>query len=760
MNILRTTAAALAALALVSSCSTPQLRLKPGNIDKIIAALTLEEKVHLVMGTNLKGFSDSAEVAVAGYTGKLVKGSAGTTYPVERLGIPAIVMADGPAGLRINPLRDGDSLTYYCTAYPIGLSLASSWDNELIAKVGAAMGHECREYGVDVLLGPGMNIQRNPLCGRNFEYFSEDPLLSGLSAAAVSRGIQSEGVGACIKHFAANNQEINRMYNDSRVSERALRELYLRNFEIAVREADPWVLMTSYNYLNGVQTSEDRHLLKDILRGEFGFDGMVVSDWGSGYDPVAQIAAGNDNIQSGSLKAYNAILEAARSGELSEEDLDYCVRNVLELIVKCIRYKGYEFSNKPDLARGLAISAEAGAESMVLLKNDDATLPVLRSQKLALFGTTSYDLISGGTGAGDVNTTGTVGLVESLEQEGFCCDSTVAEAYAGFMKAEYERLASINAKRSWWLGKIRALEMPYEAVKALAQASLPGNDVAIVTIGRRSGEGTDRHIDDDFNLTAEELGTIRAVCEVYHAAGKPVAVVLNIAGVVETASWKDLPDAILNAWLPGQGAGIALAQVLSGKVNPSGHLPVTFPVAYADVPSQNFPALNLFFDRNHSWFHYETETPNIDYTEYEEGIYVGYRYFQTKDVPVSYPFGYGMSYTEFVQGEPVVKAVKGGWDVELSVKNNGGFGGRHLVQLYVSAPEGALDKPARELKAYAKTPLLAPGQSCTVKLHVKRSDLASYDEASASWLVDAGDYRFQFGSNARDIISETVVTVR
>lgn len=756
----------LAVLFAIGSCSRGETKLNADNIDRIVAQLTLEEKVHLLVGSSLSDAPDSLTKAVAGYTSNLVDGAAGTTFPIERLGITPVVFADGPAGLRISPRREGDSVsTYYCTAFPIGLSLASSWDSDLIASVGAAMGSEVKEYGVDVLLGPGMNIIRNPLCGRNFEYYSEDPLLSGSVAAAMVNGIQSQGVGTSIKHFAANNQEINRLCNDSRVSERALREIYLRNFEIAVRLSQPWTVMTSYNYLNGTQTSENRTLLTDILRNEWGYEGMVVSDWGGGFDPVAQINAGNDNLQSGSMEQYNLILQAARDGLIAPEQIDRCVSSVLRLVARSPRHADYHFSDKPDLAANALVERNAAGQGMVLLENREGALPFESGSRVALFGSDSYDLVAGGTGAGDVNSTGTVGLVEGFGSVGLIVDKSVQASYRSFIATEVERLSEQNSKRSWWFGKIRAGQMSTDSLTVLAAlAASSDNDAAIVTIARRSGEGMDRHIDDDFNLTEQEQELIKVVTEQFHLCDKPVCVVLNVAGVVETASWKQLPDAVLLAWLPGQQAGEAVADVLSGRQNPSGRLPVTFPVSYADVPSQNFPAMSLPTDKNHSFYRYSTdklyEVPDIDYTDYTEDIYVGYRYYQTRNTAVSYPFGYGLSYTTFEVDAPRIRRVGDGWNVTVGVTNSGKCTGRYVVELYVSAPEGQLDKPVRELRAFAKTALLAPAESCTVEMRVAVDDLASFDQARSAWVVDAGDYRFEVADNAAAVLNSAVASVK
>ena len=736
-----------AVMAVLSACGPNVPQLGKSSIDDVIGAMTLEEKAHIVVGTGMAGFSGDS--TVIGATRKLVPGAAGTTYPIDRLGIPAVVLADGPAGLRIDPIREGDSATYYCTHFPIGTLLSSTWNQELVESIGQAIGNEVLEYGVDVLLGPALNIHRNPLCGRNFEYYSEDPVVSGKIAAAYVRGVQSNGVGTSIKHFAVNNQETNRMATDAHVSPRALREIYLKGFEIAVKESAPWTVMSSYNYLNGTYTSESKELQTTMLRDEWGFKGMVMTDWFGGKDAVAQMEAGNDMLQPGLPKQYEAIVKGVQDGSLDEAVLDRNVKRILEMILQTPHFKGYKYSNKPDLKAHASVTRQSATEGMVLLKNDNGTLPLAAGVKnVALFGCTSYDFIAGGTGSGNVNRAYTVSLLDGLKNAGYVVDQALKDSYEAYLKAEKERLS--KNKKEQFMPEVRPAEMTVSAQVIREQAAKA--DVALVTLGRISGEFLDRMV-ADFNLTKEEQYLLKAVSDAFHAVGKKVVVVLNIGGVIETASWKSAPDAILCAWQAGQEGGNSVADVLSGKVSPSGKLPMTFPVKFEDAASSaNFPidicaSIDLVNKGEK-----KNDVRNVDYTDYEEDIYVGYRYFDSFGKAVSYPFGYGLSYTDFAYDKAAIQAENGVYTVSVEVKNTGKTAGKEVVQLYVSAPDAAsANKPEKELKAFAKTKELEPGEAVVVTLKVNAADLASYDEAASAWTVTPGNYKFLIGSSSRDI---------
>ena len=743
--------AAVAAATLCGCSHAPQLGQAP--LEDVIGAMTLEEKTHLLIGTGMSGFSGDS--AVIGETRNIVPGAAGTTYPIERLGIPAVVLADGPAGLRIDSKREGDTATYYCTHFPIGTLLASTWDTDLVENVGKAIGNEVLEYGADVLLAPALNIHRNPLCGRNFEYYSEDPVVSGKMAAAYVRGVQSNGVGTSIKHFAVNNQETNRMANDARVSQRALREIYLKGFEMAVKEGKPWTVMSSYNYLNGVYTSESPELLTTLLRDEWGFSGMVMTDWFGGKDAVAQMKAGNDMLQPGYDRQYTDIVEGVKSGKLDEAVLDLNVKRVLEMILQTPKFKGYAFSNKPDLKAHAAVTRQSATEGMVLLKNQGDALPLGKEVKnIALYGCTSYDFIAGGTGSGNVNRAYTVSLPEGLKNAGYATDDALEAKYKAHIAAEKERLKPTGKDPyAAFMPVVLPEEMEISTAELTAQAAKA--DAAIITLGRGSGEFRDR-ASSGFDLSKAEQQLIADVCRAYHAVGKKVIVVLNIGGAIETASWKSQPDAILCAWQGGQEGGNSVADILSGKVSPSGKLAMTFPVHYQDHASTaNFP-VNLVSDvalvATEREARKEGRVENLDYTDYEEDIYVGYRYFDSFNRQVSYPFGYGLSYTTFEYTNPVIEEANGSYTVRVDVTNTGRMPGKEVVQLYVSAPDAAkANKPDKELKAFAKTAELKPGETVNVVLTVNARDLASFDDATSSWVVDEGEYKFLVGASSRDI---------
>ena len=734
------------ALVALTACQSGDPQLGKASVDKVLKAMTLEEKVHFVIGTGMAG--NDGESAVVGATKKIVPGAAGTTYPIERLGIPSIVLADGPAGLRIDPTREGDENTYYCTHFPIGTLLASTWNQELVESVGQAMGEEVHEYGADVYLAPALNIHRHPLNGRNFEYYSEDPVVAGKTAAAYVRGVQKNDVGTSVKHFAYNNQETNRTGNNAVISPRAQREIYLKGFEITVKESDPWTIMSSYNKINGTYTSQSKELITTLLRDEWGFKGLVMTDWYGGDDGAAQIAAGNDMLQPGTDKQYEQIMTALQDGSLTEAELDVCVKRGLELVLRSPKMKGYAYSNKPDLKAHAAVTRQSALEGMVLLENK-GVLPLRDVKEVAVFGCTSYAFIAGGTGSGNVNRAYTVSLLDGLKNAGFNVDDSKKDLY---LKHIADEEAAAKAALDPNFAAFYPIPRPSEIIPSAKELkeSADENDVAIITFGRNSGEFFDRDA-ADFELGAKERQLLTAVTNAFHAKGKKVVVVLNVGGVIETASWKGIPDAILLAWQAGQEGGNSVTDILTGKQSPSGKLPMTFPVNLMDAASsRNFPidaAKEVYFINRRE----DVGEKDIDVTNYEEGIYVGYRWFDKQNLAVSYPFGYGLSYTSFEFGNPVVANDGKAITAFVNVTNTGKVAGKEVVQLYVSAPAGALDKPVKELKAYAKTKELAPGETQTLSLSFPVSELASFDEAASAWKVDAGTYSFLFGASSRDI---------
>ena len=736
--------------ALLCSCNHDVTQLSPKTLSSVVKSLTLDEKLHLVIGQNLD--VDAAGTAVVGATKNYVPGAAGNTYAISRLGITPAVLADGPAGLRIDPTRKDDKNTYYCTHFPIGTLLASTWNTALVEHVGKAIGNEAKEYGVDVLLAPALNIHRNPLCGRNFEYYSEDPLVSGKIAAAYVNGVQSNGVGTSIKHFAVNNQETNRQGVDAIVSQRALREIYLKPFEIAVKEAKPWTVMSSYNYINGTYASQSNDLLTTVLRDEWGFDGMVMTDWYGGKDAVEQMKAGNDLLMPGRKQQYDQLKSVLSDGSLSMKVVDKNISRILEMVMRTPRFHNYKYSNQPDLKGHASVTRQSAVEGMVLLKNNGA-LPFNNINKVALFGNCSYEFIAGGTGSGNVNRAYTVSLLEGMKNAGLKTDDSMQAEYAQHIAYAKTQVKEPEGPMARFLSAPLPKEKVYDDDRLATIAE--SNDVAVVTIGRLSGEFVDRKL-SDFNLSDEENALLHKVCDAFHAKNKKVVVLLNIGGVIETASWKNLPDAILLAWQAGQEGGNSVADILTGKVSPSGKLTMTFPNSFADhASSDNFPTEGkmIAFDRNNAdGVGNKQKQKNIDYTCYAEDVYVGYRYFDSFDKAVSYPFGYGLSYTSFVYSNAAVKRDGSKVVVSVDVANNGKTSGKEVVELYASAPDSKLmNKPMKELKAFAKTQVLAPGEHETLTMTFDCHDLASFDEQQSAWRVDAGRYQLLLGSSSRDI---------
>lgn len=662
---------------------------------EIVAELTLEEKASLTSGASFW-----------------------TTKAVERAGVPAIVLTDGPHGVRLqrgsaDHLGIGDSVPATC--FPPAVALGSTFDPELLERVGRALGEEARAEGVGVLLGPGINIKRSPLCGRNFEYLSEDPLVSGVLGAALVNGLQSQGVGASLKHFAANNQEHDRMRASSDVDPRPLREIYLRGFQRVVEDAQPWTVMCSYNRLNGVYTSEDPWLLTSVLRDEWGFEGLVVSDWGAVNDRVEGLPAGLDLEMPASDGRTDAqLVSAVRDGRLDEAALDLAVRRAVELAQKAVA--GAPSPGAPSAAYDVdahhALAREAAARGAVLLRNEGGLLPLAPSQKVAVIGEFARTPRYQGAGSSLINPTRLDTALAAIEEQ----------AGAGVVFAPG---FTIDGK-----GDAEASALVEEAVAAAAAA-----DVAVLFLGlpaAAESEGFDR---EHLHLPASQLALVEAVRD----ANPNVVVVLANGGVVELPFAGDVP-AIVEGWLGGQAGGGGIADVLYGAVNPSGRLAETIPLRLEDTPAfLDFPG-------------------EFGHVRYGEGLFVGYRWYDARDAAVRYPFGHGLSYTTFAYEGLSVEADATGLTVRVTVENTGSRDGREVVQVYTGVPGSSVQRAPRSLAGFASVELAA-GESREVEVRVRREDLAYWDVRVDRWVVEGGELAVEVGASSRDIRLTAAVAI-
>ena len=639
------------------------------------------------------------------------------TKPVERAGVPAIMVTDGPHGLRKqreggDHLGIGDSVPATC--FPPAVGLGSSWDVDLVHRVGEALGAETSIEKVAVLLGPGINIKRSPLCGRNFEYLSEDPIVSGVLGAAIVKGIQSRGVGTSLKHFAANNQEHDRMRASSDVDPRPLREIYLRGFQRVVEDAQPWTVMCSYNRINGVYASEDPWLLTQVLRDEWGFEGLVVSDWGAVNERVPGLAAGMDLEMPSSNGATDAqIVAAVQDGSLDEQVLDVAAGRVLDLVRKATEGAG-AVEGPLDVDAHHALAREAAGRSIVLLKNEGGILPLATDAKIAVIGEFAEKPRYQGAGSSMINPTR---LDNALDEIRALATGEVAYA-RGFSNA-----LQVSADET-------------QTLRDEAVAAASGADVAVVFLGlpaRLESEGYDRN---DIDLPAEQRELLDAVL----AANTNTVVVLSNGGVV-ALPFADRVPAILEAWLLGQAGGGATADVLFGEVNPSAKLTETIPVRLEDSPAfLDFPG-------------------EFSHVRYGEGLFVGYRWYDARRMQVAFPFGHGLSYTTFSYADAAATVnADGDIEVTVAVTNTGARAGREVVQVYTSLPAGKVQRPVRELKAFASV-ALEPGQTRDVTVTVRRKDLAYWDIRVDGWLVEGGEYVVDVAASSRDIRSSVSVEV-
>ena len=637
------------------------------DIEKILQQMTLEDKIALCSGENFW-----------------------ETKKYEQYGIPSLFMCDGPHGLRKQEdVADmlGVNESRKATCFPAEVTTAGSWDAELLAEIGAAIGEEAREQGVGLVLGPGANLKRNPLCGRNFEYFSEDPYLTGKLAAGFVRGAEAQGISTSLKHFAVNSQEKSRFTSNSVLDDRTLRELYLTAFEIAVKEGKPSTVMCAYPKLNGVHCSDNKRLLTDILRTEWGFDGMVVTDWGAMNDRIEGFRAGCDlNMPGGSDYMEKEVLQAVKNGTLPERCIDDSVRRVLKLV-----FRAAETLKAPascDYEAHHALAKRAAAEGAVLLKNEGGILPLQQGAKIAVIGAMAKNLRYQGAGSSHINPTGLSQPLDFLpdaiyapgcDDRGDTTDALLDEARAAAEQAEV----------------------------AVIFAGLPD---------RYESEGFDR---DDMKMPAGHLRMIEAV-----VSANPNTVVVLLCGSAVECPWADEVKAVLYMGLPGQAGGEAIAELLYGRVNPSGKLAESWPFTYEDVPSS------------------EVYGKTAD-ALYQEGVYVGYRYYDRAGAPVRWPFGYGLSYTEFDYSSLTVN----GDTVSVAVKNTGSFAGAEVVQLYIGAPQNGLHRPLRELKGFQKV-FLQPGESRTVTFTLTDRSFAVWQDG---WKIPSGTYPVCIGGLRAEI---------
>ena len=726
-------------------------RLGKDKIETIIAALTPEEKIGLIVGdgkflpaVDQKNMEQGTGIISANQNSKLL---------IPRLNIWSSAFSDGPSGLSRDPHPKGATEYTYTTAFPTSTCLAATWNTPLIETVGKAFGEEVLDYGYDVIFMPAMDLHRNPKCGRNFEYYSEDPLLSGKMAASMVNGLQSKGIGATLKHFVANNQETNRRTYNTVVGQRALRELYLRGFEIAVKEGKPAAIMTSYNKVNGFYTSENPDLLKNIVRKEWGFHGLFLTDFDGYGSAVGKVRAGNNMLMGGNKDELNELKRALKDKTLNESTLDKNLVYNLQLKLNSPRAKGYIPTMKPDLEGHAKIGREAAAEGMVLLKNKDNALPFKGVKTVAVFGKMSYFLVEAGTGSGGIGSNRyAITVNDGLKNAGYHVLKNLEKAYTDFnagileknLVPDYFNNPKMRANNGITDDKapshFRKRLIPFNddmpITKNEIAKQVPNSDVAVITLGRSGGESYDNGY---LPPTKRETEMIQNVCAAYHAAGKKVIVVLNVGGVFEMADWRDYPDAILMAWQPGQEGGNAVADILKGAVNPSGKLPDSFPIRYDDVPSAStFPGV-------------PADDPVNSF--YKEGIYLGYRYYNTFNVPVAYEFGYGLSYTTFeFSGLKLSSTIfSDKIQVSVTVKNTGKVAGKEVAQLYLAAPQTEMEKPDEELKGFSKTKLLQPGESQQLTFSLDGRFLASFRTGISAWVADKGNYEVRIGASSKDI---------
>ena len=661
------------------------------DIASIVQQMTLAEKAALVTGA-----------------------SPWTTTPVERLGVPELFVADGPHGVRrVQEVHSLGSQSFPATCFPTAALLAATWNADLLHTMGQALAGEANALGVGVLLGPGVNMKRSPLCGRNFEYFSEDPFLAGELAASLTEGMQSQGVGASLKHFAANNQEFQRFSIDTLVDERTLREIYFPAFECVVKRAKPWTVMCAYNKLNGEYCSEHHELLTTILKNEWGFEGLVVSDWGAVHDRVKSLQGGLD-LEMPGPKPFRTqkVIDAVNAGTLEAAVLDEAVRRVLTIAFRAAETpKGAAF----DIDAHHALARKVAAEGMVLLKNN-GILPLQHPQRIAVIGRAAQEPHFQGGGSSHINPTRTDSPLAELKKLAGGAEISYSEGYPA---DEALQPALIDA----------AVAAAQGAEVALIFAALPAS---------KESEGYDRA---DLDLTAQQVALIKAVS----AVQPRTVVILHNSSAVAMTAWIDGVAAVLEAWMMGQAGGGAVADILYGVVNPSGKLAETFPLRIEETPAYlNFPGDN-------------------GAVRYGEGLYIGYRYYDAKHAPVRFPFGYGLSYTTFAYSNAQVSAASfrdgDGVTVSVNVTNTGAVAGKEIVQVYVHDRKSSLVRPVKELKGFAKVEL-QPGETRTVQVTLDFRAFAFWHPGYQQWITEDGEFDILIGASAADIRATVPVTLQ
>ena len=657
------------------------------NVD-LIKKMTLEEKASLCVG-----------------------GSYWKSKGIERLGIPEIVMSDGPHGLRfskLDPKKLGLNDSEVSTCFPTGATIANTWNKELVYKLGKALGLEARSKGINIILGPAINIKRSPLCGRNFEYFSEDPYLTGILGSMYVNGVQSENVGVCVKHFACNNQENRRMTVNVVVDERTLREIYLKAFQMIVKNSKPWSIMSAYVRLNGVYCTENKYLLDDILRKEWGFNGIVISDWGAENDRVSGIKAGQElEMPAGSGDGVNEIINAVKSGEIKESELDKIVDRILTIALRGKNNKIKQYNQE----KHHKLAEEIAEDAIVLLKNENNILPISKNKKIALIGDMAEKPRYQGAGSSRINAYKIENIIENFKINGLNFE---------FAKG-YERIE--DGRKDKHLIK-EAVEIAKNSDYAIIFAGLTEN---------YESEGLDRV---SLNIPENQNKLINEVCRV----NKNVIIVLQNGSPIQMP-WINKVKAVVTGYLGGEASGLSMYNCLVGNINPSGKLAESYPMKLEDTPCyKNFPGSEVS-------------------CEYKESIYVGYRYYDKIKKEVLFPFGFGLSYTEFKYSKLKIEQIKNTLKVSFKIKNIGKVKGKEIAQVYVSQKEPIIFKPEKELKGFEKIEL-EPGEEQEVVIKLDRSSFEYYNVKEKKWSVENGKYYILVGKSSRNIVLKEEIKIK